>query len=277
MVAGLALVAAVTPSVATAQAVGETCLGQPATIVGTGYVDGTPGDDVIVVEIDHSGGVAAGAGDDLICVSGYLSRGTDEPPVLAGGDGTDTLQVRGSKHNDQIDVATVEKIDIKLGRGFDWIRMDNVVGSGRLDGGPGGDAIDFRDYFSVHVDLEDQQARLNISSGNFTLKSFRNVGAKALTVDLTGDGKGNKLDAYSCRAKVRGGGGNDWLQARLWESDDPLCDPKGAVIYGLKGNDRMFGSELGDSFRGGPGRDIAFGGKGKDRCIDVEKKQQCEL
>jgi len=67
------------PPPASAAAAGETCQGQPATIVGTGPdVSGTPGDDVIVSGTSIV--VNAGAGNDLVCISGPTFVRTDAGP-----------------------------------------------------------------------------------------------------------------------------------------------------------------------------------------------------
>ena len=75
LVAGALLV----PPPASATAAGETCQGRPATIVGTGPdVVGTPGDDVIVSGTSMF--VDAGAGNDLICLTGPNYVHTDAGP-----------------------------------------------------------------------------------------------------------------------------------------------------------------------------------------------------
>lgn len=89
---GAALLAPVTA----ATAVGETCQGRPATIVGPAPgglrgIDGTEGPDVIVM--NGSGSVLALGGDDLICVTGNL-----EVYVYAGegNDVVDASQTTGT-------------------------------------------------------------------------------------------------------------------------------------------------------------------------------------
>ncbi len=83
---GLAL-AAVPATGATAA--GETCRGEAATIVGTGpTVTGTEGRDVIVTAAARA--VVALGGDDLICLSGTPSTGSDFINVDAGA-GADTV------------------------------------------------------------------------------------------------------------------------------------------------------------------------------------------
>ena len=82
-----------------------TCYGLPATIVATGDVHGTPGDDVIVATAVST--VHAGAGDDRVCGA----------EVVHGGPGDD--QIRFARHG-----------------GYD----DR---DGRLYGGPGDDRLEW--------------------------------------------------------------------------------------------------------------------------------------
>ena len=70
------------PAAMPAQAAGETCRGEAATIVGTGStLTGTEGRDVIVT--GPAGVVDALGGDDLICVTGSV-RTYDVLSVVAG-------------------------------------------------------------------------------------------------------------------------------------------------------------------------------------------------
>jgi len=97
-----------------AQAVGETCRGQTATIVGEphGAVTGTPGDDVIVT--NGAEDVDAGDGDDAVCVTATAPSYIATVDAGAGDDTVDTT-------------ATREFARVTLGAGAD-----------RLDGGDGG-------------------------------------------------------------------------------------------------------------------------------------------
>lgn len=73
-----------------ASAVGETCRGEAATIVGEKetIVDGTEGRDVIVT--NNSFGVFAGGGDDLVCVTGR-ARVHDTFVTMETGEGNDVV------------------------------------------------------------------------------------------------------------------------------------------------------------------------------------------
>src|SRR5687767_1867982 len=93
---GLALLAPATA----ATAVTETCRGEAATIVGTPGkpVLGTPGDDVIVS--NRAGSVAAGDGDDLVCLSPTQD---DEPGGMVvrvdAGAGDDVVVSEGAQNH----------------------------------------------------------------------------------------------------------------------------------------------------------------------------------
>ncbi len=112
---GLALLAPTT----SATAAGETCHGEPATIVGTGpSLTGTEGRDVIVT--GPAGVVDALGGDDFICVTG---------PVRS----SDVLSVVAGAGNDLVDTSALEPgyyVTTVLGTGAD-----------RFIGGRAGDAV----------------------------------------------------------------------------------------------------------------------------------------
>lgn len=88
----------------TSQAVGETCQGVPATIVGSAYqreLRGTEGPDVIVTN-DASSVLALG-GDDLVCVTGRnwatrvdAGEGDDTVDASAAGSGSSTVLGAGA-------------------------------------------------------------------------------------------------------------------------------------------------------------------------------------
>jgi Ca2+-binding RTX toxin-like protein len=271
--AGLAMIAAGLPLTAPAQAAAPTCQGQPATLVfeaDSGFVEGTHGPDVIVAS-GHTGILARG-GDDLICLSGVLQRGTDEAPFVGGGDGTDSVEIRGSDENDQVDIFDVEQVDVRMGGGFDQVRLSGSAGTGTIDGGPGLNAVAAYDFDKVRLDLGAK--RLKVDGGDYTVTRFVNGLASARVVRIIGNAAGNKLRGSGCRVTLVGGRGNDVLQARS-RDDFESCRPKGARIHGLKGRDRMDGSTLDDVLLGGAGRDTAEGNRGNDRCV-AERKRECE-
>ncbi len=112
-------------------AVAEACFGQPATIVGSGAIAGTPGDDVIVGSpgndvIDGNGGydaICGGNGDDLIRAP--ASR-------IDGGPGDDRIETRGGDH--------LRPLTVLGGPGADRIEIA-YSGVGHVRGGPGNDVF----------------------------------------------------------------------------------------------------------------------------------------
>jgi Ca2+-binding RTX toxin-like protein len=293
--AGLALMAAGLPLAPPAQAAVEMCQGKEATIVsvsGEQVVNGTGGDDVIVVRDDSDGRIYAlnldaKGGDDLICISGQLDPDVvgEGGALVYGGAGEDSLQVRGSNGRDKLFLnATIEKVDIKLFGGFDDVRLygagefvDLRAGSasklGTVDGGAGPDTIEFYNYDEVRVDLGDERLVLD-GTREYGASGFNRVIAAGRRVILRGDAKANGFASSACRTTLKGSGGNDVLQASINKSFED-CTPKGAYIFGEKGDDRMTGTVRGDVLSGGAGRDTANGGKGNDRCV-AEKQKACE-
>lgn len=109
-----------------ATAVGETCRGEAATIVGTGpTVQGTDGRDVIVTGVSWR--VSAGAGDDLVCVTGALGQ-------------SNVLTVDAGSGNDAVDSTAMQTgfyLTAILGDGADTfvggVAGDTVIAGTRLD------------------------------------------------------------------------------------------------------------------------------------------------
>lgn len=163
MVAGcsvLALAASlwgpVPAAVAAAPAAVVTCQGETATVVGRsgGSVEGTPGDDVIVSNGAHE--VAAGDGDDLICLTGSIRPVEESPEVFAdAGAGDDRVTAS---------VGRSDLVYVSLGTGADHYtggRQMDVVAGGDLfaeDGDPqdgDADVIDTGTLGADHVVVGD--------------------------------------------------------------------------------------------------------------------------
>lgn len=158
LVLGLFLLLPGTP----ADASGRTCFGEEPTIVRTGYVRGTPGDDVIIA--DAGSEVHGLGGDDRICGAGLVHAGLGNDRVwydgpgpdvlLAGGPGRDRIfylghalaEVRGGPGHDHLRTARGPQFvtggtgddDMATGRGDD--HLNGGRGEDRLDAGPCRDA-----------------------------------------------------------------------------------------------------------------------------------------
>jgi hypothetical protein len=159
------------------------CAGRVPTIVSDAHtVEGTPGDDVIVVR-GRVVTVEAGAGDDAICVRGHdgytyvdAGRGDDDVRVetktltvvsldtgddtFRGGRGTDYVASgeRGRRNRDRIDLGAGD--DIAILRGGRDHRQAVVLG------GSGEDEITFsvRRSGAVHVDAATRRATVGGSA-----------------------------------------------------------------------------------------------------------------
>ncbi|GAB3256616.1 hypothetical protein [Nocardioides dilutus] len=284
VLAGLSLVAAGLPFAAPAQAAVEMCQGEAATIVSTAgaqIVDGTEGDDVIVVRDDTDGRVYAlnlfaKGGDDLICVSGELQSDVvgEGGALIYGGDGDDSLEVRGSNARDTLFLdATTEKVDIQLLGGFDDLRFHGAVGSGTADAGKGGGTLKLIAFDEIRLDLGDERLKLD-GTYEYEVAGFSRVVATGRRVILRGDSRANGFTAVGCRTTLKGRGGDDFLKASTNKSFED-CTPQGAHLFGETGDDRMTGTGRDDALIGGPGRDKAVGRRGIDKCV-AEVERSCE-
>jgi Ca2+-binding RTX toxin-like protein len=248
------------------------CQGKPATIVwegGSGGV-GTDGDDVIVAR-PHADDIriSTGDGDDLLCLGG------SQPPDpyyfdVRGGDGEDSIEVRLGDEPNKLQVFEFEGLDIDLGGGFDKLMIGAVHGTGSIDGGAGGAALQIR---AIRLDVNLLSETIRIDDGLYTLTHFQRVSAWAQRrLEMTGDNQDNGFRAKGCRVTLRGGGGDDVLTAttRPYECKTPKMR-----LAGEGGNDRLVGSPSADVLLGGPGRDTADGMRGKDKCT-AETERNCE-
>ena len=143
----LVLGAATLAAPATAQAAPPSCLGKPATIVGDGYVEGTPGNDVIVATPRSE--VHAGRGDDRVCGAflAYGQEGDDRLRFtggraghLSGGPGSDRLVWVGSS-DDYPELAGGPGADRILANGTGTEILSGGDGDDMLAGGSGNDYV----------------------------------------------------------------------------------------------------------------------------------------
>lgn len=160
-------------------AVAPTCFGQPATIVGAGTIQGTPGNDVIVGSSGPDE-IWSNGGDDTICALG----GNDV--IHASIDDYHSSKVDAGDGNDTISTGINAIKDVLLGgSGADSF----YVGSGgnpEIHGGSGGD----------HV----------IAGSNNDITAY-------------GDSGGDVLDAHQASfARLYGGSGTDRLISASFNS-----------------------------------------------------------
>ena len=82
---------------------------------------------------------------------------------------------------------------------------------------------------------------------------------------VRGNSLANVLSVTACTGEVDGGQGNDAVF--LYEMH--RCSPQrdAFIARGGSGADTLQGSGVGDLLIGGPGRDVAYGDGGADRCV----------
>lgn len=193
-----------------ATAVGETCRGEAATIVGAGSdITGTAGRDVIVTA--EATEVDAGAGDDLICVTAPpKERGFYIDVEVDAGPGNDVVDAAG---------ANSTRLMAILGSG-----ADEFLGGPSQDGVVGGEmAADGSAGADVERDLIDGAGGDDaLRSGTFGPEGGIATAPNADVV-LGGDGA-DSLEVHgplTAEGRIDGGSDRDHLRVRLdaatWE------------------------------------------------------------
>jgi Ca2+-binding RTX toxin-like protein len=264
-----------------------TCLGEPATIVGTqgnDTITGTSGDDVI----------AALGGDDVI-----TSGGSSDMDLICAGDGNDTVivtssadtfdfggaVVSGDAGDDRIQAprdtlvwadyeTSPEPVTANLSTGTEsgW-GNDTLVRVAAVDGSP------YDDVLTGSAGMNG----LYGEAGNDTLNGLGGT-------DFLGGGPGDDkidggagrdwLDYYDAPASVHvslakgtagGGAGTDTFRSieEVYGSryaDTLVGSPGANDLYGAGGNDRLYGGNGKDMLIGGKGKDRADGGPARDVC-----------
>lgn len=266
------------------------CNGLQATIVGTGTIDGTPGDDVIVGALGPDA-IDAGGGNDTVCSLG----GND---VLTGGDGTDVLRA-GAGVDRLVEGATANGSDVlDGGADLDTIdysartaavvvnrdsvandgaagEKDNVVGCETIQGGSGADTLTGGDGADTLVGNGGND-RLAGGKGNDTLRGGAGVdtlleGNAANGADLLDGGADLDTVDYSARSAAvsvsRDSAADDGATGEKDNSvntetliggagDDTLSGSNGAeILIGNGGDDTLIGGAGNDQLRGGSGED----------------------
>jgi Ca2+-binding RTX toxin-like protein len=272
-----------------------TCLGKPATIVGTDGNDtltGTDGNDVI-----------AGLGGDDVITSG----GSDEWDLICGGDGNDVVIVTGGgglfdfggavvsgdagddriqNSSDNLVIADYESspepVTADLGAGTEsgW-GTDTLVNVDAVDASPFDDTLTGSNTSNAFWG----------EAGNDTISG--RAGADFIDGELGNDtidgGSGRDwLDYFDAPAGVRvslakgtatGGAGADTFRSieavfGSEHADTLIGGPRSDRLEGSRGNDRLYGGGGKDTLLGESGRDRADGGPARDICR-AERMVQC--
>jgi Ca2+-binding RTX toxin-like protein len=272
-----------------------TCLGEPATIVGTDGNDtitGTGGDHVIV-----------GLGGDDVIASG----GASDVDLICGGDGNDTVIVTSSGDIFDFGIAVVsgdagddriqaskdtiaiadyesspEPITADLGAGTEtgW-GNDTLVRVLGVDASPFDDTLKGTGGMDVFYG----------EGGNDTINGLGGTDYIAPGIGddkVDGGGGSDWVDYFDAAAGVRvnlakgtstGGSGADTLRSIEAVGGSKYADvlvgsPGANRLEGLGGNDRLYGEKGKDRLIGGKGKDRADGGPARDVC-QAEKKVHC--
>lgn len=286
-----------------ASAGAQACQGAAATIVGTpgSEIQGTEGADVIVtngaVFVSAKGGndrvcatgsavdldVIAGAGDDLLDMSGhtgtasvhaYLDAGDD---TYIGSSRTDVVDAAG--YYDEFDAGQGHDVvntgagrdyvttggtattpgtdDIDLGAGNDEISLQGWVNSGTWKAGLGSDKLDVWMHGPAAAWVFNNELRKATRNGATvaTWQSFEvfqlSTEAPASTFSFVGGSNPERVTAILPLKRASLGGGDDWLE--LWI--DEIAPSRTMAIYGQQGNDTI---RLGRGYNDGS-VDVNFG------------------
>lgn len=238
------------------------------------------GDDYVYADDENRGAVDrdiidTGGGDDYVAI-GSEKRGADaSQDWIAFGSGRDHLNLRGEVSLAATISGGSDRDLIYWGaiapRGV-RVAIDNAHEELRLDG----EDVMKWDNFEIFRALPGIQ-------GPFTFRGSdrgETLGGPVFFVDdrwkvdvrmgggrdwvaVTGAGPGSQID---------GGRGADRLMTQSLES---LVVRGGMTMHGRAGNDRLIGSQQGDTLLGGPGHDMADGRGGSDRCM-AEGRTRCE-
>jgi len=304
--ASTAALAATVLAPITASAAPGTCAGQPVTMMaGPGEsVDGTDGDDVIVV--DRARRVDALDGNDRVCVT-WL-RGQQRVTIDAG-DGDDRVLVlsdnrratvyallgsggdvfRGGPADETVTGSSI--VRASLGAGDDSISVterkylpaDAPQQAAPYVGGPGRDRLVAgvaQDDLTVDERIVGDLRRGTVAATNDSdtdvvrMRRFEDLRLYGDVVTVRGDGGPNSLQAYGCTVRIVGRAGADVLaQPQRFENFNGCR--RGMTMRGGRGADVLRGRAGPDRLIGGAGHDRAVGNDGRDLCR-AEVRRNCE-
>jgi len=244
------------PSAASGAA--DTCQGRTATVVGSGRaVTGTEGPDVILTNGARL--VDAGAGDDLICVTGPYT-GKYDPLTVFAGDGNDVIDGTGSPRQ-EVHATMASGADVfRGGDARDIVSLDYPDAAGgvdTVDGGGGSDSIviltgsgdavvdNAAGHFTsagevrtTWADVEGFQIRQSAGSQRLTFvgtdadESVSWSSAREATVDVTlgrGDDHWSSPTPPSASSRLLGGPGRDSIYLASAEAGIDLDMPAGTL------------------------------------------------
>ena len=207
---------------------------------GKDSIEGGDGDDEI--GLAYSGDIIrAGAGNDLITESGYISYQNGQDTVYGDG-GNDTIYARNGF------------VDAYGGDGHDSIITGNYANY--VEGGNG------NDYIETHTGND----TIYGGAGNDTIYAGGDPAAVTAGIDIDfvygGDGNDEIHGEYH-RDALNGEGGDDTIYGG--EDRDSLSGGEGNdSLIGGSGTDYMYANEGNDTIVTGDGNDSVWGGSGND-------------
>ncbi|KAA1419378.1 hypothetical protein F0U44_13150 [Nocardioides humilatus] len=264
-----------------------TCEGKTPTVIGSGSVNGTFGDDVILGS-DGEDNIFGSSGNDTICGLGgsdIIDGGPDDDSIRAG-DGADVVYggvsgadtLRGGRGNDEVYAGDPDPTgDILFGDPGDDLLFGGP-GPDTITGGTGDDSIDAGDGIDA---LTGSPGDDQLYAGPGADLLTGSAGADTLYGDIGhdvlkgGPGADGLEDLFGGDA-LNGGSGDDYLNG---VGDVPLQGNDGddyiiidnqttsASAYGGDGDDRIIGGDLGDLLNGGIGADFIDGHTGDDTIV----------
>lgn len=252
-----------------AHAIGETCLGVPATIVGDTSITGTAGDDVIVGSPGDDY-IDAGSGDDLVCAgdggdavvdgagkdhvllgagddADYAHNVKDAHDVIEGGDGTDGVNYRYRTANLKLRLDTTTADDGETGEYDKLLSIEDAFGGDGNDlivGTDGDNALGGGDGNDTFNDLAGAD-RVYGGPGNDRVTQ----GAEVDNGDILDGGAGTDLISYAKRPEMfttlvvdlnstygdSGFSGNGGEHDQLFDFDNAVGGVASEAFYGTDG------------------------------------------
>jgi Ca2+-binding RTX toxin-like protein len=202
-----------------------------------------------------------GSGNDILA-------GEAAPDIITSGDGDDL--VHGGGAADTIDTGNGNDViysdsgsdDITAGEGDDTVYVNNGTGSGKVDCGPGHDAIVINPYemrggVSNAQDLREGRIRNCERVIEAEPVDDPSKGVKAIIADHGGARTGGVLND-----NLLGGRGSDRLDGR--GGDDVIWGDRHLPEGGHRATDTLLGGFGNDTIYGGRGFNRIYGGPGDD-------------
>ena len=216
---------------------------------GSDQVEGRGGDDWVdgggtPEDPEHTvNTVLGGAGDDVV-------NANDGDDLLRGGPGNDLLQAGAGR-------------DRVFGGGGNDGANDEIEPGGEpgdqvVDGGPGRDDYPFLAFYDDHHRFQwHADGTIDLAAGT-TVVRFPDF-----TVTLPTPGFEDASSPRGGRWTLRGTDGPNELMAGFFHTP--------VRLFGLGGDDSLWGSDEDDLLDGGPGSDKGIGWGGDDRLVSIEK------